>query len=276
MIQTLQAKRYGPWAIVTGASSGIGQAFAEHLARLGLHLVLVARSTDRLHELGNALTAAHGVRHRVVTLDLEEPAAAARLIEATADLDVGLLISNAGGGRPGLLLDQDLAALHRRFRLNAISHLELAHHVGRRLVARGGGGMLFVAALGGHGIPHMAHDSAAKGYVLNLGEALHHELKGAGVDVTVLLPGNVETPIFDKLGVDREWMPLPTLPADVAVREAMGALAKGKPLHVPGRAIRNLSRLLPRGVAVRVNGRMLGRAAEALEAREADPTPVAP
>ncbi|WP_432139631.1 MULTISPECIES: SDR family NAD(P)-dependent oxidoreductase [unclassified Streptomyces] len=269
MVQTQYVQRYGPWAIVTGASSGIGQAFAEHLARQGIHLVLVSRTTDRLRELGNALTAAHGVRHRVLALDLEEPDAATRLVEATADLDVGLLVSNAGAGRPGLLLEQDLAALHKRFQLNAVSHLELAHHIGRRLVARGGGGILLVAALGGHGIPHMAHDSAAKGYVLNLGEALHHELKGAGVDVTVLLPGNVETPIIDKLGIDRKWMPLRTLPADTAVREAMRALAKGRPRHVPGRLMRNLSRLLPRALSVRVNGRMLGRAAQALQTREA-------
>lgn len=276
MIQSQELARYGPWAIVTGASSGIGQAFAEHLAARGLHLVLVARSTERLHELGTALTAAHGIRHRVVTLDLEEPTAPERLMEATADLDIGLLVSNAGAGRPGLLLDQDLSVLRRRLQLNAITHFELAHHVGRRLVARGGGGMLLVAALGGHGIPHMAQDSAAKGYVLNLGEALHHELKQSGVDVTVLLPGNVETPIIGKLGIDRDWMPLRTLPADVAVQEAMAALLKGRPSHVPGMAMRTLSRLLPRGLSVRVNGRMLGKAADALAASDANPTPATP
>ncbi len=275
MIQTQEATRYGPWAIVTGASSGIGQAFAEHLAGLGLHVVLVARSTDRLHDLGDTLTAAHGVSHRVVTLDLEQPDAAERLMEATADLDVGLLVSNAGAGHPGALLEQEMSALHRWFQLNAISHLELAHRIGRQLVARGGGGILLVAALGGHGIPHMAHDSAAKGYVLNLGEALHHELKRLGVDVTVLLPGNVETPIIDKLGVDRGWMPLRTLPADVAVREAMAALVKGSPSHVPGMAMRTLSRLLPRALSVRLNGRMLHRAADALAARGAEPTAAA-
>jgi short-subunit dehydrogenase len=264
MIQHDTVARFGPWAIVTGASSGIGRAFAAHLAAQGLNLVLVARSTDQLSELGKALTAAHGIHHRVATVDLEEPQGAQRLIEATADLDVGLLVSNAGAGQPGALLEQDMMALHRRLQLNAISHLELAHHVGRRLVARGRGGMLLVAALGGHGIPHMAHDSAAKGYVLNLGEALHHELKQAGVAVTVLLPGNVETPIIDKLGIDRKWMPLRTLPADVAVREAMAALTSGKPSHVPGLAMRTLSRLLPRALSVRVNGRMLGRAAGAL------------
>src|SRR5690349_3562783 len=111
----VEISSYGPWAVVTGASSGIGRAFAHHLAEAGLHLVLAARSTDRLETLGTTLTRDHGVEFRVVTVDLSRPESAAALVEATADLDVGLLVSNAGGGRPGLLLDQNLDDLHGRF-----------------------------------------------------------------------------------------------------------------------------------------------------------------
>src|SRR5437773_8489361 len=88
---------YGPWAVITGASSGIGRAFAEHCAADGLNLVLAARSTDRLDDLGRELTRAHGIDHRVVTVDLSRPGGATDLLlAACADLDVGLLISNAG------------------------------------------------------------------------------------------------------------------------------------------------------------------------------------
>jgi hypothetical protein len=265
---------YGPWAVVTGASSGIGRAFAEHLAAAGLHLVLAARSTDRLEALGVALKSAHGIDHRVVSVDLSRDGSAAALVEATADLDVGLLISNAGAGRPGLLLDQDLDELHRRFTLNATTHLDLVHAFGRRFVARGRGGIVLVSALGAvHGLPNMAHESAAKAYVLNLGEALHYELAPGGVDVMVLLPGNVDTPIIDAYGVDRAAMPIRPQPAHTAVRESVAAFLRGRPTHIPGRLMRVMTRLLPRTRSIRLNGRMLGQAARTLAEREAATQP---
>src|SRR5689334_8535080 len=189
---------YGPWAVVTGASSGIGRSFAEQLAAAGLHVVLASRSTDKLEALGRDLARAHGISYRVVTVDLSRPDGASALVAACSDLDVGLLVSNAGGGHPGRLLDQPLDDLHARFTLNAVSHLDLVHAFAPRMVARGRGGILLVSALGAvHGLPNMAHESGAKAYVLNLGEALHHELAPAGVQVTVMLPGNVDTPIID-------------------------------------------------------------------------------
>lgn len=259
----IETTSYGPWAVVTGASSGIGRAFAEHLAAAGLDLVLAARSTDRLASLGATLSRRHGIAHRVVTVDLSHPEGAQRLIDATEDLDVGLLISNAGGGWPGRFLDQPLDDLHRRLTLNATSHLELVHAFGRRFVARGRGGVVLVSALGAiHGLPNMAHASASKAYVLNLGEALHYELAAAGVDVTVMLPGNVDTPIIDSIGIDRSRMPVRPLPVDAAVRETLAAFRKHRPMHIPGRRMRMVTRLLPRSWSVRLNGRMLGQAAE--------------
>ncbi len=220
---------YGPWAVVTGASSGIGRAFAEHLAAAGLDLVLAARSTDRLESLGSALSHTHDIAYRVVTADLSTPDGAAAVIEATDDLDVGLLVSNAGSGRPGLLLDQELDDLRRRLVLNATTHLELAHA---------------------------------------LGEALHYELEPAGVEVMVMLPGNVDTPIIDAFGVDRAAMPIRPQPADSAVRETVAAFLKRRPMHIPGRAMRMMTRLIPRSRSVRLNGRMLGQAARNLAERD--------
>ncbi|HEY0807837.1 MAG TPA: SDR family NAD(P)-dependent oxidoreductase [Pseudonocardiaceae bacterium] len=260
---------YGPWAVITGASSGIGKAFAEHCAADGLNLILAARSTDRLAHLGRALTLAHKIEHRVVTVDLSHADGAADLVAASENLDVGLLISNAGTGRPGRFLDQDLPDLHRRLTLNTTAHLELAHAFGRRFVARGGGAMVLVSALGAmHGLPNMAHDSAAKSYVLNLGEALHHELRPAGVRVTVMLPGNVDTPIIDRFGLDRTRLPIRPLPVTTAVRQTIHALHAGHTTIVPDRRLRTLARLTPRRMSIRMNGRMLGHAVANLAARQ--------
>lgn len=259
---------YGPWAVITGASSGIGRAFAEHCAGERLNLVLAARSTDQLAELGRTLTRAHQIEHRVVTVDLSHADGAARLVAATEDLDVGLLVSNAGSGRPGRFLDQDLPDLHQRLTLNTTTHLELAHAFGRRFTQRGRGAMVLVSALGAkHGLPNMAHESASKSYVLNLGEALHHELRPAGVKVIVMLPGNVDTPIIDKFGVDRTRLPIRPLPVTTAVRQTVQALLAGHPTIVPDRRLRTVARLTPRGMSIRMNGRMLGQAATNLAAR---------
>jgi uncharacterized protein len=265
----IEISSYGPWAVVTGASSGIGRAFAEHLAAAGLNLVLAARSTDRLHTLGDDLARAHGITYRVVTVDLSQPDGATALIDATADLDVGLLISNAGGGHPGRLLDQARDDLYRRLTLNATTHLDLLLGFAPRLVARERGGIVLVSALGAvHGLPNMAHESAAKAYVLNLGEALHYELGPAGVNVTVMLPGNVDTPIIDAFGLDRAALPIRPQPAAQAVRETMAALRRGRPMHIPGRLMRVMTRFTPRSRLVRINGRMLGQAARNLADRE--------
>ncbi len=262
---------YGPWAVITGASSGIGRAFAERCASDGLNVVLAARSTERLQELGRTLSANRDIAYRVVTVDLTYPGGAADLVAATADLDVGLLISNAGAARPGRFLDQDFADLHRRFILNSTSHLELAHAFGRRFVQRGGGAMVLVSALGAaHGLPNMAHDGAAKAYVLNLGEALNHELRPAGVKVTVMMPGSVDTPVIDDLGLDRDRLPFSPLPVGSAIRQTIRALRAGHATIVPDRRLRALGRLTPRRLSITMNSRMLGRAAHSLAARQAD------
>lgn len=269
----IEIASYGPWAVVTGASSGIGRAFAEQLAAAGLHLVLASRSTEKLEALGGALASTHGISYRVVTVDLSRPDGAAALAQETKDLDVGLLVSNAGGGRPGRLLDQPLEDLHSRFTLNAITHLDLVYAFAPRLVARGRGGILLVSALGAvHGLPNMAHESASKAYVLNLGEALHYELASAGVQVTVMLPGNVDTPIIDTFGVDRASMPIRPQPVDRAVRETLDAFLAGHTLHIPGRLMRIMTRLLPRTRSVRLNGRLLAQAAQNLAERESSAT----
>lgn len=267
MIKTFE---FGPWALVTGASSGIGLQLANRLAESGINLVLASRSEATLREIARSLSEGHGIETRVVDIDLAVEGAASSLNDQTDDLDIGLVISNAGAGRPGAFLDRSLAELHRAVTLNAVSHVDMAHYFGPRLVARGRGGFVMTAALGAvHGIPNMAIDSAAKGLVRNLGEALHHEFALAGVKVLTILPGAVDTPIIEALGFDRANLPMRPQPVEQAVDEALRALARGTMTLVPGFRMRAITRIVPRSVSIRMNGRMLGIAAARLDAATA-------
>lgn len=269
----MMQRMFGPWAVVTGASSGIGEAFARALAAEGIHLVLAARRTERLAALGAELSRAHGVEHRVLTVDLARPDGAATVVEATADLDVGLLVSNAGAGHPGRFVEQDLDDLHRRLQLNAVAHLDLAHAFSRRLVDRGRGGIVLVSALGASaGIPNMGHEAGSKAYVDALGTSLHHELAGSGVRVLVMRPGNVDTAIIDSFGLNRDDLPMRPITPAAAVSETLAALRRGRAAHLPDRRMRLLNRLVPTPLAIRMNGRMLGRGSARLAASAAAPT----
>src|ERR1700751_1539986 len=145
---SINAHQFGPWAVVTGASSGIGREFADQLAAAGINVVLVARRLAVLRELGAELNRRYGVDYRAVGVDLSEPDALGPIAEATADIDVGLLVSNAGAALPGPFLDSDLQAQRAILRLNAAAHLGLAHHFGERLGRRGPGGNLLGSPLG--------------------------------------------------------------------------------------------------------------------------------
>lgn len=184
----------GPWAVITGASSGLGEQFARQLAPLGFHLALVARRSERLEALATELRNAHGIQCRVIPLDLASPDADGALDSATKDLDVGLFVNNAGRGYYGTFLKQDRKRLAELIQLNCHAVAMLAHRFGNRLAARGRGAMVIVASVAGYqATPHMALYGATKGFDLLLSEALSCELKGAGVKVIALCPGATDT-----------------------------------------------------------------------------------
>ena len=252
---------FGPWAIVTGASSGIGKEFARQLAASGLNLVLVARRLALLEVIGRELAQEFGIAYRAVGVDLTDEHFLDTLETATQDLEVGLLISNAGTGHPGAFLTLEEGDLLTLVQLNALSHLRLSHHYGRRLAQRERGGILLVSALGAkEGLPYMANDGAAKAYVLSLGEALHVEFQKLGVRVTVLLPGGVETPVLAKLGLDAGSLPMKPLSVEQCVAEGLAALNANRAIHIPGRLFRIMARLAPRSMMTRMNGTMLAKA----------------
>ncbi len=216
---------YGPWALVTGASSGIGQEFARQAAANGINVVLLARREERLNEVAAEIRARYDVETRVVAVDLSRDGILEPVTEVTDDLDIGLVVSNAGAGNPGPFISLSHERLREIVQLNVISHLDLAHHFGRRLAERGRGGIVLVSAVAAAaGLPYMANDSATKAYPLNLGEALHVELRQAGVNVTVLVPVLVNTPVVARIGLDRMGLPAELISTEQAVDEAFTAL----------------------------------------------------
>lgn len=187
-------RQYGPWALVTGASDGIGRAFARHLAAEGLNLVLVARRGSALEALAAELRLAHGVDCRVLALDLAQPAATRQLAEATADLDLGLLVAAAGFGTSGPLLDSALADELGMVDLNCRAVVEQAWLFGQRFVRRRRGGVVLMSSLlAFHGTPRAAHYAATKAYVQSLAEGLRVEWAALGVDVIASAPGPVRS-----------------------------------------------------------------------------------
>ena len=258
----VNADQFGPWAVVTGASSGIGREFAHHLAAAGINVVLVARRLAMLQDLDGALAEHYGVDCRAVGVDLSDPGALTPIADATADIDVGLLVSNAGAALPGPFLNSDLQAQRAILRLNTAAHLGLSHHFGQRLARRGRGGIILVSALGAiHGVPGLANTAATKAYVASLGAGLHVELAKHGVHVTVLHPGPTRTPALAELGLDPDKMPIsPMLPNDCA-REALRALARNRARCIPGRINRVTAALAPPALTRSVMARILSRPA---------------
>ena len=158
----IDKERFGPWALITGASSGIGKEFARQIAASGINVVLVARREALLDEVGKAITKDFKVQSRTIVADLSQAGFMENLARGTDDLNLGLVVSNAGTGNPGEFLKINLEVKENLLRLNTLAHLNIAHHYGQKLVARGRGGLLLVGAMGAsNGIPYMANDGGA-------------------------------------------------------------------------------------------------------------------
>src|SRR5712691_5830869 len=189
MTPTLDKGQFGPWALVTGASSGIGKEFMRQIAASGINVVLVARRDALLAELGRAISKEFGVQYRALAMDVSQEGFIAGLADATHDIDIGLVVSNAGTANPGEFLKLDRQLLQATLRLNTMAHLDITHHFGAKLAKRRRGGLILVGAMGAeNGVPFLANDGGAKAYIHSLGEALHYEFKPRGVYVTVVPP----------------------------------------------------------------------------------------
>lgn len=187
-------EKYGPYAVITGASAGIGKAFAEELARRGLDLVLVARDPGKLELLATELTQRFQVDVKCVSLDLSQTESVDRLLSATTSLDVGLLILNAGMAHVRGFLNGSEEQSVNMIGLNALVPTLLAQRIGNAMRERRRGGIVFVSSLAGIApAPYQAVYAASKAYLTTLGIALSVELERFGIDVSVLAPGMTET-----------------------------------------------------------------------------------
>jgi short-subunit dehydrogenase len=238
----LNKQKYGPWAVVTGASDGIGRAMAVLLAEAGFNLALVARRGDLLSALSADLIKRFAVETLVLATDLTQPGAVDGVLHATDQLEIGLLVASAGFGSAGRFLDLSLDSELNMLDLNCRTVLAMSHHYGRRFAKQGRGGLILVSSLlAFQGVPFSAHYAATKAYVQTLAEGLHRELAPLGVDVLASAPGPINTGFAARASMQMGT----ALQPEVVARETLGAL--GRKITVrPGW----LSKLLESGLSV--------------------------
>ena len=245
-----------------GPHRALARSSPRALARRGYHVVLVSRRPERLAEFAQSLSAEFGVQTRVVAADLSVPGAGKQVMDAVGDLDVGLLVSNAGAARLGGFLQNRVEDLSADLNLNALSHMELSHAFGSRLRAQGrSGGILLVSSTAAlQPMALAANYSGAKSFVLNLGESIHRELAEIGVDVTVLLPGPTDTKGLREQGdVALGNLPMAAMSVERLVSEGLRALSQRKASHVAGAMNRWSARLMPRRLAAWIFSKLLRR-----------------
>jgi len=247
--------RYGPWALVTGASEGIGESFARALATRGLDLLLVARRPEPLEALAVGLRAAHGIRVRTATADVARPDLLAAMDALAGEDEVGLVVHNAAFSALGPFLDRPLDDLMKVIDVNCRAPLMLAHHFGRKMAARGHGGIVLMSSLaGGQGTPIVASYAASKAFEIVLAEGLWDELRPAGVDVLACRAGPTRTPSYE---ASRPRKKVPMMEPGPVAEEALAALGR-KPVVVAGKLNRAVNfvmqRLLSRPAAIRFMG----------------------
>lgn len=254
---------FGPWAIITGASSGIGKEFARQVAASGINVVLVARRLPLLQELGEILSETYGIETLAVQADLSQESFMDAIKAATNGLEIGLLVSNAGTGIPGEFLSIPEDVLLKVVNLNAVAHMRLTHFYGKQMAERGRGGLLLVSAMGAlQGIPYMANDAATKAYVISLGEGLHVEFEKLGIKTTVVLPGPTDTPVIEHFGLDTVNLPMKPMSVEKCVAEGLAALEANKATHLTGRVNRIMMALVPNSIIRKINSKMLSSGLE--------------
>jgi short-subunit dehydrogenase len=251
--------KYGPWALVAGASEGLGAALAQEIGSRGLNLVLIARRSGPLEATAARLRDACKVQVRTIAADLAEQATLILIEKETAGLEIGLLAYDAALAYTGPFFKNELSEYTRMLDVNCRASVSLMYVLGGRMAQRHRGGIIVVSSLAAfQGSPLVAVYGATKSFLVSIAEALGDELRPAGVDVTVCCPAVVKTPNFLNDGHNPNGpTPLSMEPAEVA-REAVAGLGR-KRIVIPGAmgklAHFMMGRLMPRGLTVSMMGR---------------------
>ncbi len=250
-------------ALVTGASAGLGAAFARELAGQGHDLVLTARRRERLDGLADELREAQDTTSLVVPADLSSPAAPGEILAAVAEagIDVDVLINNAGYGIPGHYQETDWQEHADFLQVMVVAVAQLTHALLPGMIERGYGRVVSVSSLAGLVPAPPGHTlySPAKSFVIKLTEALASEMDGNGVHVNVTCPGLTYTEFHDVLGNRDQVSQLGShawMQAEEVVRGALAAVERGQVLHVPGawnKGLSTLTKLLPHAIGHRVS-----------------------
>jgi uncharacterized protein len=225
-------------ALITGASFGIGLEFARIFAREGYNVVFVARSADKLRQLASELEKAHGTRSLILAVDLTQPGAPAYVLDQTtrADIQVDVLVNNAGFGQYGLFAENDLEDCLRQIQLNVTTLTHLTRLYLPAMIERKSGGILNVASTAAFQPgPLMAVYFATKAYVLHFSEALGNELNGTGVTVTCLCPGATVTEFHKRANATGvNLLKFGAMDARTVAEDGYRALIAGKPVVISG------------------------------------------
>lgn len=249
----------GRWALVTGASSGIGTAFAWSLARRGANLILVARRKERLAALADEIRAKYGVEAEVHPTDLAARGQASALWDQlSVDREIHLVVNNAGFGLQGPFDELPLERQVEMVRLNDEALLVLTHKAIAKMASRGSGGVINVASVVGFlPVPLFATYAASKAFVLSLSEALAAEYRGKGVRICALCPGSTPTEFQEVAGSKLPRGGLGLLSPEVVVERCLAGFEAGEEVIVPGVANRITAaapRAIPRGLMARIAG----------------------
>ncbi len=202
-LAVIDAKRYGPWAVIAGGSEGIGASIAMMLAASGINLILIARKPEPLEGVAATARARGQVEVRTLALDLTAPELLEHVAAVSDDVDVGLLVYNAGAShRTGFFVDWPLEDVLKVIRLNTEGQAVLAHHFGKRMATRGRGGIVLMGSLAGNaGSPTVVPYAGAKAFSQIFAEGLWWELRPRGVDVLHVVVGSTATPAMARLGI---------------------------------------------------------------------------
>lgn len=245
--------RYGPWAVITGGSEGVGAAFAFRLAEQGINLILVARKAGPLEEVAAEIRARYDREVIALSLDLTDPDAFEQIIVRCAPYEVGMLVHNAGAdSRVASFLDRSLAESEDLIALNVLTPTRLVRHFAPKMVGRRSGGIVLLSSFASCvGTPGNLIYAATKAFSNVMAEGLWHELGQHGVHVLGLIIGITQTPAMERMGLRFAGLKDPADPFQI-VDEALAHIDKGPTLHAGGTyddAMR--LRSLPRAEAVR-------------------------